>query len=340
MRVVLAVVAFLAIIAVACGGDDEQATPSPTRTAPEPTPIPWVDATHGPSPSPSQYPSPAPADLAVRACTGDEVRGEISGSNGAAGNNLVYLSFSNISATPCRLEGAPEGRLVDASGATLQASVKAADCFWEQEVECAARLVSVLQPDTPDADRALMVTSFPNQPAQCDKVDATFVLTLPDNAGELSIPYGQMDSCGTLTYGRFLPPARPTGTPAPPFPLTAALHLPAAVSAGTTLLFTAEITNNGSTPFDFGDLCPNYSLIIGAKVAGGNYLLNCQPARQIAAGETAVFQMQAGIPSTAAPGEYYVDWVLDGTTYQVGAGRSSLIEKTPYTIEVVAAPSS
>ncbi len=80
--VALSLVALMAMVIVACGGDDEEtpaptpvptAAPAPTPVAPAPTPVPTAAPTQPPAPTPTQAPAPtatqAPAPTAAPAPT-------------------------------------------------------------------------------------------------------------------------------------------------------------------------------------------------------------------------------------------------------------------------------
>lgn len=322
---------------VLAAGCDESASSSVkvtmTPTPAGPTPVAWMDATMGPSPSPSPYPSANPSDLNVRACQGADLTAEMVHSAGAAGNNLAYWKFTNVSATPCRLEGVPDIRLLDSAGNQLPATTGLDPCFMESAVQCAATIAAVLAP----GGAAGLATTEPNVPPTCPTTSATLVFELPYKGGDVPVQWAGDSSCAHIGVGRFQPQDLVTPTPMPHPDLSAKLLLPDSATAGATLEFTVELSNNGGEPFSFGALCPNYIIIVGPKSAGGAHALNCQPVPQIAPGASVTFSMQGDIPVEVPGGSYSVDWLLDGTTYLVHAGTASPIDKTPYTINVLAA---
>jgi hypothetical protein len=303
----------------------------------EPTPVAWVDSTEGPTLSPSPFPTTNPIDANVRACEAGDLKAEITHTNGAAGNNIAYWTFTNVSETACHLSGVPDIRLLDSSGNTLSAVIGKDACLWESDVQCAANLVAVLSPN----GTAELTTTSPNVPPACPTTSAVLVFSLPDAGGDVSVTWANSDSCEHIGVGRFLPIEAVTATPLPEPNLSAVLRLPDSVTAGTTLRFTVEISNRGPEPFSFGELCPNYFILIDPrdgtvhKTAMENHSLNCHPAPEIAAGKSVTFAMEIDVPDTTPVGKSYVDWMLNGTTYLVHGG-GSVLQKTPYTINVVA----
>jgi hypothetical protein len=328
----------LALMIGACGGSENDSTSATSSSTPNgPTPVPWVDSTAGPTLSPSPYPTSDPADLDVRACQGGDLTAEIAHTNGAAGNNIAYWQFTNGSATACHLQGVPDLTFLD-SGDALPAVVGKDPCLWEPDVQCAATISVLLAPGA----TAELTTTTPNMPATCATTTATLVFGLPDGGGDVPVPYVGADSCIHMVVGRFLPENIVTPTPLPQPDLSAVLHLPDSVTAGTTLEFTVEIRNAGPEPFAFGELCPNYFILIDPqdsiyhKTAMENHSLNCHGVTEIAARTSVTFAMQIDLPDTTPGGRSSVDWMLDGTTYLVYGG-GPVLQKTPYTINVIAA---
>ncbi len=284
--VVMLVACCVALGAMACtGSNDDSSVGLETNTPAGPPAVPWVDSTEGPTLSPSPYPTANPADLDVRACQGGDLTAEITHANGAAGNNIAYWTFTNASTTACYLEGVPDIRLLDSAGNVLPAVIAKVPCFMQSDVECAATIVAVLPP----GGTAGLTTTTPNAPPVCPTTSASLAFGLPEGGGDVSVSYVGGDSCMHMGVGRFEPIVVVTPTPIPQPDLSAALELPASVTAGDTLRFTVELTNNGSEPFSFGALCPNYAVIVGQKDAGGSHSLNCGPVPQIAAGATVAF---------------------------------------------------
>jgi hypothetical protein len=266
------------------------------------------------------------------------------------------LLFTNVSSTACRLNGVPTIQFVDDNGETEASTWLQQQCLPVSS-GCES-LSAVLEPDqgqTPvpgygvGPSQASVYVIFASGPppegdpsaTPCPKSVEALLVTLPNNGGQLTVPMQWSDPCFLPSVGQFNP--APTVSPGPFNPLSAVLHLPDSVMAGTTLQFTVEISNAGPELFSFGPLCPNYEVAIEApssvdpKTTAGSHSLNCQLVQKIDAGGSVTFAMQGDIPATVPGGSYSVDWMLNGTTYLVHAGTSSPIDKTPYTINVVMA---
>lgn len=84
-----------------------------------------VSAKSSPSPSVSisapnsAAPSSTPPAVAVVSCTASQLSLAVGAANGTAGTSYVPLVFTNISKTPCSLEGFPGVSLISAAGPTL-----------------------------------------------------------------------------------------------------------------------------------------------------------------------------------------------------------------------------
>lgn len=81
--------------------------------------------------------------------------------------------------------------------------------------------------------------------------------------------------------------------------LTAAVRLPATVTAGATLHFTVTLTDTGATPVNL-DPCPTYDEGVYPVRMGRPsthiYQLNCDSVHSIAAGQSVTYAMQIDVP--------------------------------------------
>jgi hypothetical protein len=172
----------------------------------------------------------------------------------------------------------------------------------------------------------------------------------PGQSGWLTLSYG--DGCPALTSGRkagyrtlFIAvdggrvrvgfpavlnlvcglEASRFGAPPPPSPsgrsplnvLTAAIAVPASLSAGGTASYTVTLRNHSAAPVRLAP-CPSYTEYLGVFSGPGrlphvarHYYLNCSAIRQIAAHRSVTFAMRIPVPTGAGQGK--LDWQLQAT---------------------------
>jgi len=318
------------VVAPTGSGEEERAS---TSAVPTRTPVPWIDSTPGPTPSPAPFPTPNPNDLAVRPCRAEDITGAVTGGNGAGGWIFKYFAFSNVSSEPCRLEGVPAMQFLDANGQAQPTTWREDPCIIPSVVVPCPHLVAVLQADTgqtalPDyrlkASQAALTLLYwgrlDDLPSYtpCPLSASAIAFDLPGDAGRVTVPLGgPMNACVAPGVSQFGPAPTPTPAPGARPELTARLKLPQTVVAGETLKFVADLTNTSPTvPFVFGDLCPEYTVILGAKQAQERHALSCRPVVSISAGGSASFSMELAIPANIAPGSYF-------SSGRFGAGPTS-----------------
>lgn len=339
----LAAVAGVAVLAWAVSatgpGDSgavEEVTPSVDSTpSPVTAPlgaIPWVNSTPGPyAPSPPVAPTINPAVLATPECQGDQLAGKYSGSHSAGGYTFIEFVIANVSTDECRLSERPASfQYLDASGEVVTSGDQAV-CSPQ------ACLPALLEPngslastgeDDPASRALFSVQGFNPVTGSCDGAKSVNEITLTMPAGgSVAIPVGESSGCLGPVLSWFVPEEQAVRPPtAPASVLVTAAQLPRKTAAGQDLIFTVEITNVSDTRFSFGDVCPNYILIIGNKDLYDTHSLNCRPVQTIGAGEHALFAMQVSIPASLTPGSYGVGWALDAPYARADTAPSSVID--------------
>jgi hypothetical protein len=123
--------------------------------------------------------------------------------------------------------------------------------------------------------------------------------------------------CG-LDASRFgAPPPPPPSSRSPLNVLTAAIAIPATLTAGVTASYTVTLRNHSRAPVQLTP-CPSYIEYLGVFTGPGKHLyleryyyLNCPAIRRIAAHGSVTFAMR--IPVPAQGGRAKVDWQLQDT---------------------------
>jgi DNA-binding CsgD family transcriptional regulator len=293
--------------------------------------IAWVDSTPAPyAASPAATPTVDPLILATPECRGDQLAGVYTGSRFAGGYTFVEFVIANVSAAPCRLSGsAASFQYLGAAGDVLVTGQQA-EC---SPLECAPALLAAggsigsTGQEDPAARALFSIRGFDPAPGACEGSGAVseIRLTMP-GGGAFTIPEEESGKCLGPDLGPFVPEEQTIHPPPPRVALITSAQLPAKTAAGQELNFAVEITNVSDSPFSFGDVCPNYILIVGNKAVYDTHALNCRPAGTIAAGGHALFAMQVAVPADLAPGAYDIDWSLDAPYAQPDRQAFSEIE--------------
>jgi hypothetical protein len=123
--------------------------------------------------------------------------------------------------------------------------------------------------------------------------------------------------CGLAASKFGAPPPPPPGSRSPLNVLTAAVAVPATLSAGATASYTVTLRNHSAAPVRLAP-CPSYTEYLGVFSGPGrllsvarHYYLNCAAIRQITAHRSATFAMR--IPVPAGAGQAKLDWQLQAT---------------------------
>jgi hypothetical protein len=279
--------------------------------------VPWVDSTPVPeTTTPAQ--TPDPAVLAVPKCRGDQLQGAYTGSALEGGYSFNDFEIANVSPDPCRLSGEPTSfQYLGADGQSL---------FGGTQAKCNPQPCSqaMLAPngavdsasDAAGASRAVFRISGLNPaPGACGgaTVVQSIALTMP-GGGILTIPTSNANGCLGTNLGAFVPEVQTIVPPTvPPVVLITAAQVPSKAAVGQDMNFTIEITNVSNSAFSFGDICPNYELIIGDKAVDYTHNLNCHVVSEIAPGAHVLFAMKIAIPANLSPGNYDAIWTLDAS---------------------------
>ena len=119
-----------------------------------------------------------------------------------------------------------------------------------------------------------------------------------------------------LTRGQF----NPTGIQWPPEPTylsdTIAIHAPARVKAGSTLVYYVSIANTSNLDYRLNP-CPDYNEFLGPKVVIESYRLNCTPVAHIAPASMVTFEMRMKIPNVIGQTQQAAETQLKAAGLQV-----------------------
>lgn len=312
------VVAAAAVVVVAVGTVLAVGRPSaPHAVAPPATErtagvIPWADL-----PAPREVPAQAAVpDPSVPPCSAAhlQARAELEPSGGAGTTfELIHVQLRGGAPT-CLLDGQPSGLIgttTDGRRAAFRFTHYASSSFVLQPVVLRAGVdrgeLIVVHPTRCDT------ASTPRAPAVTD-----VAVQLP--SGPLPVPgWTLVLGCSPLTgtWQSTRVGALPSAAPAPHDAtrnLTVTLQAPDTVRAGTTLRYTATLTNATATAVALSP-CPRLlQVFAGVKQPGQ---LNCGPAHPVPAGSSEVFAMELAVPPTTGNGSQALSWYARSMTTRV-----------------------
>jgi len=322
-----AVLAVCVVLLVACG-------PRPAATSSTAEYVPWLPLhTTGvylmpPSPSPAP-PVPIPAGTPI--CQAAQLEAAAIGGYAASGGNVDSpVALRDTGSTACYLEGYPGVTILDAAGRSLAQAIGSANrgTYFPEWPEGQV----LLQPGTPPLPRP----PFAGQTGMLSRGQAVFnmqwwdcrhpmaaklSIDLPNASGNLTTPYpsnasynpicdSKIQPAGTVTRGAI----GPAGYWWPPDPaylkMDMVISAPPSVRRGSTLVYYVTLKNASGTDYRL-DPCPDYTEILGGKVAVAEYQLNCSPAGHIAPGTSVKFEMRLTIPSSVPIGPNELMWALN-----------------------------
>jgi hypothetical protein len=306
------------------------ATPGATPPAADPTPTaassvgpvdetgaaPWVD-----TPGAMFLGSPLPVaalPTTGRACRAADLRasGDIGGSGGG-GHTPEIFEFTDRSATPCILQGFPH---VVATEPGKPAVVAVGGGFFTRQETPATMSpgsYTMLSLETErDCDARYAV---PN--SYSTLIYHTATVTIP--GGGTVVLHDDFDvECGLFTGQFGVAQPQPEYTQSPINGASAAIELPSAVHAGTTLRYVIDLTNPTAHDMVLAP-CPSYQQEIGE--AGTVPLeFNCPAVHLLAAGRTQRFAMEFAVPADFPTGPAEVYWNVAATTDPYIGARGSI----------------
>jgi hypothetical protein len=253
-----------------------------------------------------------------RPCRASDLHAAAGGGNGAGGQIFNTIVFSNISATPCQLDGTPALSLRTTSGHVLQIAQTNSPMPWVTSPPNAARML----PGSPEPQlhstvegQATVGFSVWDCPADPQLASLTIALsgggTLTVPAGDTGYSWGgecEGNHVARLVVGPFTP-TEPQQVWVENSALSITLKLPATVKPGTTLHYQVILTNASGAPFRFHE-CPSYTEDAsrpGSKLLA-NYQLNCGGIGWLPPDGSVTFDMQLEIPAGTAQGPGYLRW--------------------------------
>jgi hypothetical protein len=253
---------------------------------------------------------------ATRTCSARDFVARSAGGNGAAGHVATYVDLTDVSSTPCRLEGYPQV-VAEVPGGSSVAATGGAGIFTTRAVlpvTVAAGMTLLLTLET-ERDCPLRYAN-PNIYPQLFSNRVS--IGLP-GGGSLNVAASQDVLCG-LTVAPYLqaPPLGPPPPAPPAFALQPEIEDLSSVSRGT-VSFRVVLPNLTTHPVSLSP-CPWFTERSRAPESGlfayVFYLVNCAAAPSaLQPGDALVLQMDVPVPTL--PGSVELDWSW-GTPYQQG----------------------
>jgi hypothetical protein len=272
--------------------------------------VPWVNR-----PAPAYVPPPQPRPAAAYPpCRARQLAGRPGRGGPTAGTVYQEVRLINRSGRPCTLSGGPAAvtGVRVTGGTTTLTRVARGDGF-----NLAGPGPANLRP----GHSGWVTLSYGDGcPALTSggKADyRTLFIMLDGGRVQVEFPVALNLVCG-LTAGRFgAPPPPPPSSKSPLNVLTAAVAVPATLSAGAPASYAVTLRNDSRAPVRLAP-CPSYTEYLGVFSGPGralyltrHYYLNCAAVRRIAAHGSVTFAMR--IPVPAGAGQAKLDWQLQAT---------------------------
>jgi hypothetical protein len=270
--------------------------------------VPWVNR-----PAPAYVPPPQPRPAAAYPpCRARQLAGRPGRGGPAAGTVYQEVQLINRSGRPCTLSGGPTAVTgVRVTGGTTT-------------LTRAAIGVSLAGPGPADlrpGHSGWVTLSYGDGcPALTSGGKADFrTLFIVLDGGRVRVEFlAALNLVCGLAASRFgAPPPPPPSSRSPLNVLTAAVAVPATLSAGATASYTVTLRNHSRAPVRLAP-CPSYTEYLGVFSGPGrplyltrHYYLNCAAIRRIQAHGLVTVAMR--IPVPAGAGQAKLDWQLQDT---------------------------
>ncbi|HYU50260.1 MAG TPA: DUF4232 domain-containing protein [Candidatus Limnocylindria bacterium] len=300
----------------------KQAAPAPSLSPTLPAAaaiVPWSSQT----PAPLATPSPttvvdAPVCQATQLDAGD------GGWEGATGSLLGGFLIRNTSHEPCRLEGRPAIKIVDAEGRSLDVRTVPAPSPSPRPIVLGPKQAAPVLNEEPSRGLASETLQWFNWCGSAPKEPLKLTVTLPEG-GVLRVPIsfgGGTPRCdeptapSVLSVAPFEETSGPSATEPPAVPaqsLELTLVVPEHATAGQRLDYVAILTNHTTDPIAL-DPCPAYEerLNTSGGPVVGDYILACATVPVIAPGASVRFAMELNLPVALPPDDQAaLVWGLD-----------------------------
>lgn len=200
------------VVVAACSGAGAPPTASPIPTPMYVRPSPTTPA---PTFSPTPVPTPNPKALAIRPCRGEDLVVQVGRGMGRTQHFDLSFGVTNVSGEACRMHGAAEVEMLDASGNVIGSGVTCA----AMHPDVCPNLVTVIQPaHSPGEGGASFVISWPSPillGRSCGGETTPLAIELPDGGGRIDLGDVGMPSCSIPSTSEFATPEPPTPTPDP-----------------------------------------------------------------------------------------------------------------------------
>jgi len=328
-------------VATACGPHIAAASPS-RSPSPAPDYVPWLPlAVSGnfPQAAPATPAPPVPIPAGTPLCRASGLQGILYTTMAATGaQEASVILIRNAGSSQCYLDGYPNVTVLDAHGKVLahaEGSSNEGTYFpdWPEVQVLLEPVTPKLIPGPVDLQSLRGQADINVQWYDCSLPHAAeLLLDLPNAGGTLTVAYAfqppHYGGCDGGNPGIVLTrgPLSPAGYIWQPdqsyLSVDFAISAPASVKAGSTLEFFVTVTNSDQSDYVL-DPCPDYTVILGSKVAVSAYQLNCGPVGRIAPGASVKFQIKLAVPSQVPPRQYSLTWSLgDGRVAMPQASTS------------------
>jgi Protein of unknown function (DUF4232) len=242
-----------------------------------------------------------------RACRAADLRVSDVGGNGGGGHGYATFEFVDTSPTPCILKGFPRVVATERGKPAVVAVDGGYFVGQEKSATMTPGISTSLDIETErDCDARY---ALPNQWPTLMYHTATVAIP----GGGTVVLHDEFDvECGLFTGQFGVDEPQPEYTQSPIDGATAAIELPSAVDAGTTLQYVIDLTN--PTAHDMVlEPCPSYQQGMGE---GGKDPLefNCSAVHLLPAHQTQRFAMELAIPADFPTGSAEVYWNVAATT--------------------------
>jgi Protein of unknown function (DUF4232) len=252
-----------------------------------------------------------------RACRAADLRVSDVGGNGGGGHSYATFEFVDTSPTPCVLKGYPRVVATEPGKPSVVAVDGGYFVGQEKSATMTPGISTSLDIETErDCDARYAV---PNQWPTL--IYHTVTVAIP--GGGTVVLHDVFDvECGLFTGQFGVAQPQPEYTQSPIDGATAAIGLPAAVDAGTTLRYVVDLTN--PTAHDMVlEPCPSYQQGIGE--AGTDPLeFNCPAVHLLPAHQTQRFAMELAVPADFPTGSAEIYWNVAATTDPYIGARGSV----------------
>jgi len=262
------------------------------------------------------------------------------GSAATGGNVDTPVALRNTATATCYLVGYPDITILDGANRPLAKAIGSANrgTYFPEWPEGQV----LMEPGTPPLPHLSFAGQLSRGQAllnvqwwDCHQPTAVKLsMDLPLGGGNLTIPYSarapyyptcdsSVQPAGTVTRGAFGPAGYQWPPPPTYLKMDIAISAPPSVNHRSTLVYYVTVKNPSDRDYRLNP-CPDYTEILGAKVAVAAYQLNCSPVGHIAPGTSVKFEMHLTLPSNVPIGTNDLMWALSDGRLTLPYARTSV----------------